>query len=115
MEKDDELGLRKAKDRNQFVTRTESPGVQSGDNQVKTQPAGPSQGPGSPGALRGAETQMEEALAERLRVLREAGRGRPRAEHWTLRPLTRQGRRKVQSQEEARKGPQAQRRTGAEE
>ena len=88
MEKDDELGLRKAKDRNQFVTRTESPGVQSGDNQVKTQPAGPSQGPGSPGALRGTETQMEEALAERLRALREAGRGRPRAEDQTLHPLT---------------------------
>lgn len=88
MEKDDDLGLRKAKDRNQFVTLTESPGVQSGDNQVKMWPPGPSQGPGSLRSAGWAEAQMEEALVERVRARREAGREGPRAEDQTLGPLT---------------------------
>lgn len=96
MEKDDELGLRKAKDRNQFVTQIESPGVQSGDNQVKTWPAGPSQGPGSPGTLQGGRNSDGGGAGRKAEVLRRCGSGVAEAEHRTCVPWTRQqGRRKV--------------------
>lgn len=83
MEKGDELGLRREKDRSQFVTCSESPlwarsvlaGLQWGDSQVKMQPVSPSQGAGSPRGLLGAEAEMEGCAGRKGENAQEEGDG----------------------------------------
>lgn len=65
-EKDDGVfGLRKAKDRNQFVTRTESPGVQSGDNQGEDVASWPKSGSRLTRHSAGGRNSDGDALAQK--------------------------------------------------